>query len=142
MKRLFLSLNILFLSFLVLPVAQAFEDSELPLLHQQLLGAWNLVLINDQPPMYQSSLHITPDNIFGNTGCNNFFSSIGWLDQGFWEISSVLTTRKGCMGSDLQMQESKVLDTLVTKARIEFDEASELLTVEIDDHSLTYQKES
>ncbi|EDP60813.1 META domain-containing protein [Vibrio sp. AND4] len=142
MKRLFLSLKILVLSFLVLPGAQAFEDSELPLLHQQLLGTWKLVQINNQPSLYQPNLRITQDNISGNTGCNNFFASIVWLDQGVWEITPVLTTRKGCKNPDLQMHERNVLKTLVTGAGIEFDEASDRLTLEVDDHSLTYQKES
>lgn len=141
MRRLFLSLKILGLSFLVLPGAQASEDSELPLLHQQLLGDWNLVLINNNwPPLLESNISVTQSGIFGNTGCNRFFASIGLLDQGFWEISPVSTTRKRCMGYE-DMQERSVLDALVTGARIEFDEASDQFTVEINSHSLTYQKE-
>ena len=141
MKRLFLSLNLLFFSFFLLPAAQATEEPELSSLHKKVLGAWSLAQINAQTPEHQSTLQITRDNIFGNTGCNNFFATIGWLDQGFWEITPPLTTRKGCIGTQFQ-QEKDILGVLLTEAMIRFDEISKQLIIEYDSKVLTYQKES
>ncbi|AQS38544.1 heat shock protein [Shewanella psychrophila] len=139
MKKLSLSAFTLFLSIFVFSSVAIAERSPLPPLHEEVIGAWKLVKINDILPYHQAYLYITAENMFARTGCNHLFSTITWFDQDFWEIDPVSTTRMDCAGTR-ELQELLILNTLKSGANISYQDDEKQLIIQESENVLTYNK--
>ena len=127
------------LSFVILPFAHADQSMSFSDLHQKAKGSWDLYIINGHVPLGYPNIEITDTDMFGDSGCNDFFGGFTDFSENNLQSDGVATTRMYC-GYERDQQESQVVEALEQTTVLSYDEATDALTIGSEENTLIFKR--